>query len=808
MFLCPKWIPRDYTVTLDYTGGKDPGFNDSSVVTRTYGAPYGNLPQPTKQGHGFGGWYTKNGTTDTNGDNEINDADWGDKVDTTTIVSIVGNHTLYAKWNVGQYTITFANTGDSTIDPITGNYGAAITAPADPTLTGWTFDGWSQDIPATMPSNDLTITAQWKVNTYTLVFNANGGTGTMSSETIAYTTSQYLTNSFTRTGYTFSGWNTAADGSGTGYAKDQQVQGLTAENGATITLYAQWTANTYTVTFDPNGGTVSQTSKTVTFDETYGTLPTPTKAGYTFDGWYTEYGVFDGEWGSEVTKDTTVDLISGITLYAKWTSGTYTVTFDPNGGTGDTESKTVTYNSTYGDLPTPTKEGYDFAGWYPKDGTDGVWGAQVISDTPVATAKDHTLYAKWTASQYTIVYKDKGGDTFSGTHGSGYPTSHTYGTTTTLVNPTRTGYTFAGWYTVPDCDNTPITELTNPTLTFGKINLYAKWTANTYTVTFEPKNGTVSQTSKTVTFGETYGTLPTVTPNNTDEYEFDGWYTKDGTSNDNWGTKVESTTTVATAGDHTLYARLTPAIKTYNTIKIKGESIQVNRDGSVVGYENSISYNATNSTLTLTDMTIESDTANAALWVSGISKVVLNNVTLSCTNATTVLSVSGGTTIELLGSNTVTNNTSTVLNTIYGIQSNGAITFTGSGALRVEVPLPDTFTRDVYAIYSENNITINGPAITAIAGGTDSDSTCSYGIYVSNPNYSVVIPSDAAAGTTLTAKGYTSAVKAFAISTDGTSYNPLDVSASTNYDGADASNVSASNVVSGYTYKYVSYTKS
>ena len=801
VFLYPKWNPRDYTVTFEINGGYDySGANYS--VTKTYGEAYDWLPTPSKQGHGFGGWYTKDGTAD---------GDWGTKVDATTIVTTAGNHTLYAKWNVGEYTITFENTGDSTIDPITGKYGDAITAPADPTLTGWTFTGWNTTIPDTMPSNDLTITAEWQVNTYTLVFDSNGGAGTMSSETIAYTTSQYLTNSFTRTGYTFSGWNTAADGSGTGYSKDQQVQGLTAENGATITLYAQWTASTHTVTFDPNGGTVDTTSKTVTYGAAYGDLPTPTKTGYDFAGWYTEDGTLDNSWGTVVTESSTVDLIGDITLYAKWTASTYTVTFDPNGGEVSQTSKDVTYNSAYGDLPEPTKAGYDFAGWYTKDGTDGVWGVRVIGDTTVTTAKDHTLYAKWTASQYTITYKDKGGDAFSGTHGSGYPTSHTYGTTTTLVNPTRTGYTFAGWYTVPGCDNTPITELTNPTLTSGKINLYAKWTANTYTVTFEPKDGTVSQTSKTVTFGEGYGELPTVTPNNTDEYEFDGWYTKDGTLNDNWGTKVESTTTVATAGDHTLYARLTPAIKTYNTIKIKGESIQVNRDGSVVGYEDKISYDATSSTLTLTDMTIESDTAAEALWVSGISKVVLNNVNLSCTKKTVAFSIMGsGVTIELLGNNTVTNNTDTVQNTIYGIQSNGAITFTGSGALTVEVPLPDTFAYDVYAIYTNGgNITINGPAITAIAGGQyDSNNAIdSYGICTGN-NWSIVIPTDAATGTTLTAQGYTSAVWAYAISTDGTKNNLLTVSASKNYGGTDASDVSGENAVAGVTYKYVSYTKS
>lgn len=154
------------------------------------------------------------------------------------------------------------------------------------------------------------------------------------------------------------------------------------------------TPASYLVTFDPNGGRVSPTSTAVTIGSTYGTLPTPNRTGYSFDGWYTkEIG------GTKVTETTTVGTNPPATLYAHWTAKKYLVALDANGGKIDTTSGqvstknyTATYGSKYNFLPTPTRTGgYKFVGWY----TEETGGTKVTSDTTVTTTKNHILYAHW-----------------------------------------------------------------------------------------------------------------------------------------------------------------------------------------------------------------------------------------------------------------------------------------------------------------------------------------------------------------------------------------------------------------------------
>jgi len=170
--------------------------------------------------------------------------------------------------------------------------------------------------------------------------------------------------------------------------------GKTYSNQAKATCTVTPASVTYPVTFNPNGGRVSQASKVVTIGKTYGTLPTPNRTGYSFDGWYTkEIG------GTKVTETTTVGANPPATLYAHWTAKKYLVVFNANGGKINTASgqvstktDTVTYGSKYNSLPYPTRTGgYNFDGWY----TDQTNGTKVESDTTVTTAKDHILYAHW-----------------------------------------------------------------------------------------------------------------------------------------------------------------------------------------------------------------------------------------------------------------------------------------------------------------------------------------------------------------------------------------------------------------------------
>lgn len=158
--------------------------------------------------------------------------------------------------------------------------------------------------------------------------------------------------------------------------------------------------------FNPNGGTVGTKSKNVTIGKTYGTLPTPTRTGYDFDGWYTkETG------GTKVDKNTTVGTNPPATLYAHWIAKKYLVTLNANGGKIDTtsgqvstKSYTATYGSKYNFLPRPIRTGgYNFDGWY----TDQTNGTKVDSDTTVTTAKDHILYAHWSLTPALAPYDVK-----------------------------------------------------------------------------------------------------------------------------------------------------------------------------------------------------------------------------------------------------------------------------------------------------------------------------------------------------------------------------------------------------------------
>ena len=208
--------------------------------------------------------------------------------------------------------------GDSPFEPVVG---AALPTP---TKTGYTFTGWYTtsdcfgdpvyEIPT--PSSGITLYAGWRANTYTVTFNANGGNGTMADQSFTYDTPQPLTaNGFSCLGKTFAGWNTTAGGTGTSYKDGQEISNLTADSNGVVTLYAQWTANSYQVTLNTNGGTIADGKGVTSY--TYGvgaTLPTEiTRSNYSFQGWYEDAG-FTGEPVTEITGTDTGDK----TYYAKW----------------------------------------------------------------------------------------------------------------------------------------------------------------------------------------------------------------------------------------------------------------------------------------------------------------------------------------------------------------------------------------------------------------------------------------------------------------------------------------------------------
>lgn len=316
----------------------------------------------------------------------------------------------------------------------------------------WSYQGHDGQI--------MSIYANWESNPITVAYSANGGTGTMSNQSMKYDQTANLTaNAFTRTGYTFAGWNTKADGSGTSYADKASVKNLATSG--TVTMYAKWTANKYTVKFDGNGADeLGKTSMEVTYNSTYGELPQPKRDGYNFIGWYTK-----AEGGNAITPDAKVTITGTQTLYAQWSQVKFLITFNATGGISESAQKLVTYDKAYGVLPTAERTGYTFKGWY----LDVACTQQITSDTIVALTANQSVYAKWEIIKYVITFDATGGvaerDSKQVTYGK------TYGV---LPSATKDGDEFIGWFTEDGIEITSasIVEIESDT------TLYAKWASD------------------------------------------------------------------------------------------------------------------------------------------------------------------------------------------------------------------------------------------------------------------------------------------------------------------------------------------
>ena len=297
-----KWEINQYTVTVKPENGKA-----DIIITQDYGTPI-TAPTLTREGYTFKGW-----------DKEIPET------------MPAENITVKAQWEINPYTITFDTNGGSEIAPITQDYGTKITAPDNPTRKGYTFKGWDKEIPETMPAENITVKAQWKINQYTIAFDTNGGSD-IAPITQDYGTEITAPDNPTRKGYTFKGW-------------DKEIpETMPAEN---ITVKAQWKINQYTIAFDTNGG-----SDIAPITQDYGTEITapdnPTRKGYTFKGW-----------DKEIPETMPAE---NITVKAQWEINQYTIAFDTNGGS-EIAPITQDYGTEITAPDNPTRKGYTFKGW-------------------------------------------------------------------------------------------------------------------------------------------------------------------------------------------------------------------------------------------------------------------------------------------------------------------------------------------------------------------------------------------------------------------------------------------------------------
>ena len=493
-----NWEIKKYTITLDADGGS----SDTTSISVVYGASF-RLPTPTKTGYNFLGWY--------NGDSQVTSGYW-----TTD-----SNVTLKAKWEAKEYYLTLNNTSAQL--KITWDYNYSGSTPLINTYsngdtvsywivasrTGYVNTGWYTDAECTTKFNfdseitsDITLYAGWvempqigystyqinpvdysnsksylemypnSTNKYYVYFVANE-TGTHKIYYVSgyYYDGYYLTIKNITTGTTVIA-DTYVDNTSYSYYSVDCTAGDVICIGVYCDYYDYAQANFYFEGFVVNTDGSKISSSQVSYHEwksssvtyKYGdefTLPTLTKKGSTFLGWFdaNDNKVESGVWNFD----------DDITLTPKFEAGKNTITLDVDGGTVDSETLTVYYGKEY-TLPTPTKTGHKFLGWYDADDnkvTSGYWYGEI----------DTTLKAKWEVKSYTLTLDDAIATltvTWNYNYGSNYTTDTLYsGSTLSYKTLTRTGYIFMGWYTDAECTTKygftgQITE---------DLTLYAKWEA-------------------------------------------------------------------------------------------------------------------------------------------------------------------------------------------------------------------------------------------------------------------------------------------------------------------------------------------
>ena len=325
------------------------------------------------------------------------------------------------------------------------------------------------------------IVVDYDYITYTLKYNGNGGSGSMSSESHIYTNNFNLaSNQFSKTGYSFDGWT---NNTGAVFADMASVSGVvfgvtyTNTTTKTANLYAQWTPNTYTVTFDPCGGSVVPESTNVTYDAAWPALPTPTRTDYRFDGWYKADG-------SSIVTTGAVKLTEDLALSARWTR-LFTATFVDEIG-HETNSVVVASNTVPVTSWQPYHEGFKFNGWNPETNRLD----RSMTFTALFSGVDYivTLHANFGSPEAT---EDM---TFS------------YGTAKTLVVNAfeRLGYEFKGWADSQDgnakyCKNGTEESVLNPAK-----DLYAVWEPIEYHIGFDANGGEGEMDDVSVKYGEAY----------------------------------------------------------------------------------------------------------------------------------------------------------------------------------------------------------------------------------------------------------------------------------------------------------------
>lgn len=524
------WTPIMYTVKFMAEGKLVAEYNDL-----TYGSTLTAPVPPAVEGKEFKGWTpsvpstvmgnatyvaqyknkTYTVTWNINGNVKTDSYEYGATIVAPTVSAPLGhefagwdstvyskmpakNLTYTAKFEKKDYTITFNTNGGSYVAPITAKYGAAVTAPANPTKTGYTFAGWDNTFPSTMPAENITLTAKWTINGYTITFDTDGGSA-IAPITQTFGTAVAAPANPTKEGHTFAGWDRTIPST------------MPGEN---ITIKAKWTVNNYTVTWTVDG--VATKVDTYAYGAKIERPEDPaTAAGYTFQGW--------------TPAIPSTMPAENLVFTAKILGPDVRVYFDTNGGGVYPDGVTTSvgwdtnvgarfedyFNSEYVQ-PKCTIDGYEFDRW-----TTDAAGKYPIPETVPAGSTEIRVYAQWQPIEYTI--------TFDTTFGSFEDGTKTYTIdavsnadiaallpgTDALKNPTRIGYTFKGWGVWNETTKKyDIAETLPAKMPTADVTYVAQWKINQYSITLYDEDENVYKYTPSATGIETeavitqdYGTV-------------------------------------------------------------------------------------------------------------------------------------------------------------------------------------------------------------------------------------------------------------------------------------------------------------
>ncbi len=366
------WKVVTYKVTLDANGGSV----TPETIDVAYAGKYDTLPVPVLTGYDFAGWYA--------------DAEFNTPVTENTYIIETNDHTLYAKWDLATFSLTYIVDGE-VYSTEYYNYNESIKPLEEPVKEGYTFSGWN-NVPEKMPANDTTVNGSFKVNEYTITF-VLGDNESYHTMKVNYGSKISAPSVPKIEGYTFSGWNGIPST-------------MPAED---ITIYGEYVANVHTITYYVDGEVYFTTE--MTYGDVINPIDAPEKVGYTFSGWNNVPSTMPD-------KDV---FINGL-----FTVNTYTVTYYVDG------SVYVTMSYSYGEeivpLAEPSKKGYNFSGW---------------SEIPATMPNnDISVNGSFEALKYTLTYyvDDVVFDTKEYSYGE---------TIVPLENPIKEGHTFSGWSTIP-----------------------------------------------------------------------------------------------------------------------------------------------------------------------------------------------------------------------------------------------------------------------------------------------------------------------------------------------------------------------